>query len=80
MIRTVTKTEFGSIQTCGWKLFVQFTIVGEPDVGGLVSESKIVEEGSTLKLTSVRECIRDVMYKAVCFCATEWRASGHASV
>jgi RNA polymerase sigma-70 factor (ECF subfamily) len=47
------------------KLFVQFTIVGEPDVGGLVSESKIVEEGSTLKLTSVRECIRDVMYSAV---------------
>lgn len=47
------------------RVIVEFTIAGEPDVGGLVTESKIVEEGSTLKSTSVRECIREVMYSAV---------------
>ena len=41
---------------------VNFIIEGEPGVGGLVSESVIDEEKSTLTDREVRECIQETMY------------------
>ena len=41
---------------------VDFTIEGEPDVGGVVSESSIDADSSTLGDATVRECIEQTMY------------------
>lgn len=46
------------------KLVVDFTIVGEPDLGALVSESAINDAGSTLTDADLRECVRETMYAA----------------
>jgi hypothetical protein len=43
---------------------VRFTIVGEPGVGGLISESSIEEAKSTISDPSLRECIANTMYAA----------------
>jgi RNA polymerase sigma factor (sigma-70 family) len=43
-------------------VFVAFTIEGEPDVGGVVSESAIEDINSTIKDATVRECIQETMY------------------
>jgi RNA polymerase sigma factor (sigma-70 family) len=44
------------------KVVVDFTIEGEPGVGGVVSESKIDDKESTLANPAVRECIQQTMY------------------
>jgi hypothetical protein len=41
---------------------VNFTIEGAPDVGGLVSESSIDADKSTISNAAVRECIQETMY------------------
>ncbi len=41
---------------------VDFTIEGEPDIGGLVSESAVDASESTLGDATVRECIQEAMY------------------
>jgi RNA polymerase sigma factor (sigma-70 family) len=41
---------------------VNFTIEGAPDVGGLVSESSIDTDKSTLANPAVQECIQETMY------------------
>jgi RNA polymerase sigma factor (sigma-70 family) len=41
---------------------VKFTIEGAPDVGGLVSDSSIDADRSTLANAAVRECIQETMY------------------
>ncbi|HNN94882.1 MAG TPA: sigma-70 family RNA polymerase sigma factor [Pseudomonadota bacterium] len=46
------------------KLTVRFTIVGEPAVGGLVSESSIDTAASTIFDEGLRECIQETMYAA----------------
>ena len=47
----------------GGKLVVQFDIVGDPDEGGLVAESKIDPERSTMKSAAeLRECVRETIY------------------
>ncbi len=43
-------------------LVVEFTIEGDPDVGGLVGESRINPETSTLHDAAMRECITETMY------------------
>jgi len=43
-------------------VMVEFTIEGEPGVGGVVGESKIDEKESTLTDPQVRECIQQTMY------------------
>jgi RNA polymerase sigma-70 factor (ECF subfamily) len=46
------------------KLMVRFTIVGEPGIGGLISESTIEDGESTISDAGVRECIANTMYAA----------------
>ena len=43
---------------------VNFTIIAEPDVGGLVSESAINDEKSTIADAQLRECVQETMYGA----------------
>lgn len=46
------------------KLTVSFTIVAEPDIGGLVADSAIAAEGSTITDSAMRECVQETMYGA----------------
>lgn len=46
------------------KLTVRFTIVAEPDVGGLVSDSTIDSTASTIDDAGLRECVQETMYGA----------------
>jgi RNA polymerase sigma factor (sigma-70 family) len=43
-------------------IVVEFTIEGEPGIGGLVGESKIDPKDSTLGDPVVRECVQETMY------------------
>lgn len=45
-------------------LSVSFTIVAEPELGGLVADSKIEKEGSTIADEGMRECVQETMYGA----------------
>ncbi len=44
------------------KIVIDFTIEGEPDVGGVVGESKIDPTKSDLADAAVRECMQETMY------------------
>lgn len=44
------------------KLVVQFEIVGDPEVGGLVAHSKIDPKRSTIKAAGLNECVRESVY------------------
>jgi len=44
------------------KVVVDFTIEGEPDVGGVVGESAIDAKESDLADPAVRECIQETIY------------------
>ena len=46
----------------GGNLTVEFTIEGEDGVGGVVGESKIDDEKSTIKSAAMCECIQETMY------------------
>lgn len=46
------------------KILLRFTIVGQEGIGGLVSDSQVVDDKSTLKDAAVRECIQESMYAA----------------
>jgi RNA polymerase sigma factor (sigma-70 family) len=46
----------------GGTIVVDFTIEGEPSVGGVISESSIVADKSTLADAQVRECVQETMY------------------
>ena len=46
------------------KLVVNFTIVAEPDIGGLVAASAIAAEDSTILDPAMRECVQETMYGA----------------
>ncbi len=48
--------------TIAGSVVANFTIQGEPDVGGLVTESQIDADRSTLADPAVRECIQQTMY------------------
>jgi RNA polymerase sigma factor (sigma-70 family) len=48
----------------GGKLVVNFTIVGEPGIGGLVSESSVDAEKSTISDPGMRECVQETLYAA----------------
>jgi RNA polymerase sigma factor (sigma-70 family) len=48
----------------GGKLVVNFTIVAEPGIGGLVSESAVDTEKSTLTDPGMQECVQETMYAA----------------
>jgi len=50
--------------TLAGRLVVNFTIIAEPDVGGLVSESAINNEKSTIADAPLRECVQETMYGA----------------
>jgi hypothetical protein len=45
------------------KLVVEFVIGGEPEVGGIVEESRILDE-STLRHPVLDECVRETVYMA----------------
>jgi hypothetical protein len=46
------------------RLIVEFTIVGEPGIGGLVTTSTIADEGSTISDPGMRECVQETLYGA----------------
>jgi len=46
----------------GGKIVLDFNIVGEPDVGGVVESSEIDDELSTLKHPAMAECVRETVY------------------
>ncbi len=46
------------------KITVRFTIVGEPDIGGMVSESEIIDADSTIKNPEFRQCMQESMFAA----------------
>jgi hypothetical protein len=46
------------------KIVVDFTIVGDPNVGGLVGDSEVVDAKSTIADAELRECIQETMYAA----------------
>lgn len=46
------------------KLVVDFTIIAEPDIGGLVSQSAINDPESTITDAPMRECVQETMYGA----------------
>ncbi len=48
--------------TLAGALVVNFTIEGEPNVGGLVTESSINDEKSEIRNESMRECLQETMF------------------
>ena len=44
------------------KVLIEFTIEGEPDVGGVVGDSKVDPAETTLNDASVLECLQETMY------------------
>jgi RNA polymerase sigma-70 factor (ECF subfamily) len=46
------------------RMIVNFSIVGDPSVGGLVGESKVDAEKSTVSDPDMRECVQETMYGA----------------
>ena len=46
------------------RIVVEFTIVGAPGVGGLVGESRVRDEGTTIRDPEMRECLQENMYAA----------------
>lgn len=45
-------------------LVVSFTIVAEPEIGGLVTDSRIDSAASTIHDAAMRECVQETMYGA----------------
>ena len=50
--------------TLAGTLVVRYSIVGDPSVGGLVGESHIVDNKSTIADADLRECVQESMYAA----------------
>jgi hypothetical protein len=46
------------------KVVVRFTIVGDPQLGGLVADSQVVDDKSTLNDEEARRCLQESMYAA----------------
>jgi hypothetical protein len=46
------------------KVVIGFTIVADPTVGGLVSDSQVVDDKSTIADPELRECIQENIYAA----------------
>lgn len=46
------------------KLVVKFSIVAEPDIGGLVTDSSIDSAASTITDAPMRECVQETLYGA----------------
>ena len=64
MIKDCYETTLRSHPDVQGKLVVDFTIVGEPDVGALVSDSAINDSQSTIADADMRECVKETMYSA----------------
>jgi RNA polymerase sigma-70 factor (ECF subfamily) len=48
----------------GGRIVVRFTIEAEPDIGGVVGETGIVKEGSTISDPGMIECVTETLYAA----------------
>src|SRR5690606_27381200 len=44
------------------RVMTEFVISGEPEVGGLVEESTISDDGTTIAHPGMRECMRETLY------------------
>ena len=62
MITECYETALDTDPTLAGALVVNFTIEGEPDVGGLVTESSINDDGSEIRNESMRECLQETMF------------------
>jgi RNA polymerase sigma factor (sigma-70 family) len=49
-------------QNAGGDVVVEFMIEGEPEIGGVISESTVDAKASTLEDATIRECIQETMY------------------
>ncbi len=64
MIQECYESALADEATLAGTLTVEFTIGGEPDVGGLVETSNVVGEDSTITNAQMVECVRETMYGA----------------
>jgi hypothetical protein len=48
--------------TMGGKIVVEFVIIGEEEIGGLVESSQVVAEQSDVKSPPFLECVQETMY------------------
>lgn len=62
LITECYETALETDPTLAGALVVNFTIEGEPDVGGLVTESSINDDGSEIRNESMRECLQETMF------------------
>ena len=58
------ETMLASAPNSQGNITVRFTIVGEPEVGGLVGESEIDDVASTIKDPEFRQCVQESMFAA----------------
>jgi RNA polymerase sigma-70 factor (ECF subfamily) len=64
MIKECYEHALADHPTLAGQLMVEFSIVGDPEVGGVVTDTRIVHEDSTLTDEAVEECVTQTMYAA----------------
>ncbi len=64
MIKECYEEGLGRQRDLQGKITLRFTILGHEGLGGLVSDSQVVEDGTTLADATVRECIQETIYAA----------------
>jgi hypothetical protein len=78
MVKECYDNALGANPSLSGKLLVKFTIVGDASLGGLVGESTIDHESSTIKDPGFEECVTQTMYAAE-FPAPEGGGEVHVS-
>lgn len=64
LLKECYETALRTQPTLAGKLVVDFTIVGEPELGALVTDSRINAADSTIADADMRECVQETMYSA----------------
>lgn len=44
------------------RVVMEYVFAGEPDVGGVVEESRVLEDGTTLSSPALAECLQETLY------------------
>lgn len=62
LLRECYESALAREPTLEGQLMVRFTIEGEPDAGGVIGSSTIVDDATTVTDPDLRECIQETMY------------------